>query len=817
MSISASMECVADAARSAAVTAGGGMHGFPAVRTSFIGRDGLVREVAGLLEECRLVTVTGPGGAGKTRLAGQVAQRVASRFADGAWLVELALVPDPAQVAAAVAAALGVQEQPGLPTERMLTQVLARQQVLLVIDNCEHLIDAVARLCGGLLAACDDLRVLATSREPLAVTGEARYRLAPLSLPAEDGDAGGSEAVALFADRARRADARFTLDRETGPLVGRLVTRLDGLPLAIELAAARVEALGVAQLLDHLDDRFALLAGADRLEIGRHRSLAATVEWSYQLLDDRQQLVFRRLSEFPGPFTLEAAEAVAGTGTMPAVLHLVDCSLLSPPQAGPDGRARYQMLETLRAYGAQLLAEAGGQEDTAGALARYAVEVAEKAAAGLRTNTPEEAAAARWLDAEDATMGKVLTWALDHDPATAARLAGALGWWWLLRGHLASRYALLREITARAEAGSDAWCAVQFWLAAAANQYAEHAANLEHSTALVDAAARRGSCRALADGLTTRTIALVNMGRAAEAASDARRALAVARENHDRPRELFALGVLAFAARGNDDLDHAVQFARQATQITDGVPGWHVRWSNYVLTSTLVMAGDLSTANEICASALARSRDAGDVVNQWFLLPWMVILDLYTGHAQDAAAHLREGLQISLRTGGRYELLDCLDGCGYLCAETGRSAEAVTVWAAFATLLGYVGGADHAPALVRRRAEPLRAARQVLGPGRTRAAEARGAAMNLTTAVEYALMLTAPDAQQDPPPRLAHLSTRERELVTLVARGSTDAQIAAQLYISVSTVRTHLDRIRDKTGCRRRADLTRLALQAELA
>jgi predicted ATPase/DNA-binding CsgD family transcriptional regulator len=799
------------------VTVEGDVHGFPAVLTSFIGRDSPVREIAGLLEECRLVTVIGPGGSGKTRLAGQVARRVAGRFADGAWLVELALVQDPAQVAAAVAAALGIREQPGLPTEQVLAQVLARQQVLLVIDNCEHVIGAVAQLCAGLLAACDDVRVLATSREPLAVAGEARYRLAPLSLPGEHGDAGGSEAVALFADRARRADARFTLDRETGPVIGRLVTRLDGMPLAIELAAARVEALGVAQLLSRLDDRFVLLAGADRLETGRHRSLAAAVEWSYQLLDDHQRRVFRRLSVFPGPFTLEAAEAVAGAGTELAVLRLVDCSLLSPPQAGPDGRARYQMLETLRAYGAQLLAEAGEHEDAADTLARYAVDVAGQAAAGLQTNTPEEAAAARWLDAEDATMRQVLAWALDHDPATAARLAAALGWWWWPRGRLAAQYALLREITARAETGSDAWCAAQLWLSYAASLCSEHAAMLEHSTALVDAAAGRGPSRALADGLTARSIALVNMGRAAEAADDARRALAVARESRDRAGELFALGVLAFAARGSDDLDHAVQFARRAAQITDGVPGWFVRWSGYVLTGTLVMAGDLAAADEVCAPALARSRDVGDVTEQDILLPWMVILDLYAGRAQDAAAHLREGLQASLRDGGRHELLYCLDSCGYLCAETGRPAEAITIWAAYAVLLGHGGGVDSAPALVRRRAEPLRAARQALGPDRARAAEDRGAAMNLATAAEYALMLTAPNAQQAPPPRQAHLSTRERELVTLVARGRTDAQIAAELYISVRTVRTHLDRIRDKTGCRRRADLTRLALQAELA
>jgi DNA-binding CsgD family transcriptional regulator len=444
--------------------------------------------------------------------------------------------------------------------------------------------------------------------------------------------------------------------------------------------------------------------------------------------------------------------------------------------------------------------------------------VAGQAAAGLQTNTPEEeAAAARWLDAEDATMRQVLAWALDHDPATATRLAAALGSWWWLRGRLAAQYALLRELSARAETGSDDWCAAQFWLSAAANTCSEHAAMLEQSSALVDAAASRGSCLALADGLTARAIALVNMGRAAEAAGDARRALAVARESRDRARELFALGVLAFAARGSDDLDHAVQFARQAAKITDGVPGWLVRWSGYVLTGTLVMAGDMAAAYEVCGPALARSRDVGDVTDQWFLLSWMVILDLHAGRAQDAAAHLREGLQISLRTGGLYDLLNCLDGCGYLCAETGRPTEAITIWAAFAVLVGYGGGAEHAPALVRRRAGPLGAARQALRPDQARAAESRGAAMNLATAAEYALMLTARDAQQALSPRLAHLSARERELVTLVARGRTDAQIAAELYISVRTVRTHLDRIRDKTGCRRRADLTRLALQAELA
>ena len=330
-----------------------GVHGFPAVLTSFVGRSGELDEVVELLARYRLVTVTGPGGMGKTRLAGEAARRVADRFADGVWLAELAGVADPDLVPAAIATALGIQQGGGSAMEA-LADVLAARQVLLVLDNCEHLIDAVAGLCGTLLPAADDVRILATSREPVGVAGEARYRLPPLALP-EPGQyqgADGSAAVALFADRACRADPHFTMSGEIGSAVARLVSRLDGMPLAIELAAARVETLGVGPLLDRLDDQFSLLASTDRLAPARHRSLAATVEWSYQLLSEEERRVFRRVSVFPGPFTLEAAEVAAGTGAGSAVLHLVDCSLIAPPRAGPDGRLRYLMLETLRAYGA---------------------------------------------------------------------------------------------------------------------------------------------------------------------------------------------------------------------------------------------------------------------------------------------------------------------------------------------------------------------------------------------------------------------------------------------------------------------------------
>jgi non-specific serine/threonine protein kinase len=803
------------------------MHGFPAALTSFVGRAGVVDEIAAHLEQYRLVTVTGPGGAGKTRLAGEVARQVAGRFADGVWLAELAAVRDPAQVAGAVAAALGIRELPSVQAADALAHALARRQLLLVLDNCEQVIGAAAELCGRLLLGADDVRVLATSREPLQIAGEARYRLAPLTLPSPDNpaDPDGSEAVALFADRARLADASFALDGETAPAVARLVARLDGMPLAIELAAARVEALGVAQLLDRIDDRFTLLEAGDRLAAARQRSLAATVEWSYRLLGERERRVFRALSVFPGPFALEGAEAVAGAEARPAVLHLVDCSLLVPPRAGPDGRSRYVMLETLRAYGAGLLAEAGEGDAVAAALTRYALRVAEEAMAGLTADTGE-VAAARWLDAEDATMRRALDWALEHDAAlghdgaVAARLTVALAWWWQIRGRLVAQVPLLRAAVDGAVAGSEPWCAGHNWLGQASLDSADPAGALRHFTAVRDAIGDRGPFPLLARCLTGRSGTLLGMGRITEAVDDARRALALARDGHGPVTEALALAVLSLVACVGGDRVGAVQLARQAERISAGLHGPTARTCAHTLTTVLIEVGDVAAAERACAAGLAGARDAGDLWGLGNLLEKLVVLDLAASRYADAAAHLREALQTALRAGVRRKVIEDLDCCGYLCAWTGRCAEAVTVWAAVVELGRDGFSAPLHPDLPEgwyQRQESLREARQALGPAQTQAAEERGKAMSLATAAEYVLMLTAAGPERPAAaPGLETLSPREQELVTLVARGRTDAQIAGQMSISVRTVSSHLDRIRDKTGCRRRADLTRLALSAGL-
>jgi len=807
------------------------MHGFPVALTSFVGRAEVVDEVAGRLGRYRLVTVTGPGGAGKTRLVGEVARRLAGRFADGVWLAELAAVRDPAQVAATVAAALGIRDLPVAAAADALAQALARRQLLLVLDNCEQVIGAAAELCGRLLLGADDVRVLATSREPLRIAGEVRYRLGPLTLPDPDDPAAAAEceAVTLFADRAERVDPGFALDETTRATVARLVARLDGMPLAIELAAARVDALGVAQLLDRIDDRFELLVDGDRLAEQRQRSLAAAVQWSYQLLDDAERRVFRAVSVFPAPFTLDGAEAVAGPGAARAVPRLVDRSLLVPPRVDPDGRTRYAMLETLRAYGTGLLAEAGEDGEAAAALAGYAVEVAEEASAGLHTRT-REAASLRRLDAEDVTLRHALAWAMEHDPAAALRLALGQAPMWGIRGRLVSQAPLLAAAAEYADVGSDQWCGARMLLGQAASALADPAAALEHYTAVLAAVedpARPESWPGSGPVLLVlclggRSMAVLQAGRVAEAAGDARRALAVARQIGSRGLEAVALTCLAMASWQAGDRDDALRLVRQAQAVPDEFAGGLDRALSQFVAMALIEAGDLAGAGQVCTAGLASCQELGDLANLSGVLWNMTILDLRTGRIDDATAHLREQLQIATQTGLRPVLLASLDCCGHLCVATGRPAEAVTAWAARSALSGpwpplygfkNLGG----------REEALRKARRLLGPAGTRAAEERGAAMSLATASEYALMLAAavperPAAETatDATPGLARLSPRERELVTLVAQGRTDAQIAAQLHITVRTVSSHLDRVRDKTGCRRRADLTRLALSAGL-
>ena len=362
----------------------------PTYPSSFVGREAEQAEVRSLVRSWRLVTMTGAGGSGKTRLAAEVAARLAEDGTEGTFFVELAPVSEPGQVPATVATSVGVLEQPGRPLLEVLAEALRKQDLLIVIDNCEHVIGAAAELAEVLNRSCPRVRLLATSREPLGIGGEHVYRLAPLSLPAEDAtslpELQRSEAVKLFVERASSHDSTFSLEAPVAGLVGSICRTLDGIPLALELAAARVPGMSLADLDKRLGRRFSLLTGGSRTALPRQRTLQATFDWSFELLSGAEQQVLMTLSVFAGSFELDAAEAVCTSEAVSAndvadlLGSLVGKSLVVAQRF--SGSLRYSLLETVRQYGAERLLAAGGEAalgKARSAHAEYYLQLAERA------------------------------------------------------------------------------------------------------------------------------------------------------------------------------------------------------------------------------------------------------------------------------------------------------------------------------------------------------------------------------------------------------------------------------------------------------
>jgi predicted ATPase/DNA-binding SARP family transcriptional activator len=431
--------------------------------TSFVGRDAELRQVAELLGAHRLITLTGPGGAGKTRLAVEAARAELGAMPDGVWLVELAPVTDPADVTSTVLSTLGLRGQKllnGRPTASRnldapdeqadalgrLLATLARQRTLLVLDNCEHLVAAAAALADRVLAACPQVRIMATSREPLNITGEALWTVGPLTLPPDPAATSfstertvvrESASVLLLTQRASAVVPGFEVTQDNAPAVATICRALDGMPLAIELAAARLRTMAPEQVAARLGDRFGLLTGGSRTAVPRHQTLRAVVDWSWDLLDDAERALWRRLSVFTGGATLEAAERVcSGSGLragqiLDLLTALADKSLLTV-RHGPDG-PRYRMLEIIKAYGQERLAEAGESGGLREAHARYFTRLAEASRDHLLAAEQLD-----WLrrlaDDQDNLHAAVRHAVAAGDGATAVRLAAALSWYWFFRG-----------------------------------------------------------------------------------------------------------------------------------------------------------------------------------------------------------------------------------------------------------------------------------------------------------------------------------------------------------------------------------------------
>jgi predicted ATPase/class 3 adenylate cyclase len=649
----------------------------PAQLSAFIGRDRERSEVRTLVESRRLVTLTGPGGSGKTRLALQVAAELLDGSGDGVWLAELAAVADPDAVPAAICAALGIGEQPGRAVLDGLLGALAFQSVLIVLDNCEHLIGASAKTADAIVRHCPGVRLLVTSREPLGIGGESIYRVPSLSLPdPADPDPASCDAVALLAERAREQGVDLALDAETLPLMVSICRRLDGLPLAIELAAARLRSLSLADLRDRLDQRFRLLTGGSRTALARQQTLQATVDWSYSLLNPAEQALLRLLSVFAEGFDLDAVEGVCGSGDIEAfgtadlLGSLVDKSLVVAEPAG--GALRYRLLETIRQFAAERLAEAGEEAAATAAAAhgRYFLALAEAAAPHLEG--PEQG---RWfarLDADHANLRRAAQHAAGDPDGTARvlRCGVALRGYWLARSRCREALGLLLPVLDRPEASADpglfgaalvtVTCIAPLVDIAPARQYGGQA---------VELARQLGDDRLLTDALGM--LCAVHFF-----AGEPDRGLPLGREAVDRARQLgddVLLGRSLMTCLLSGDLLEPAQSARllaEAITCTE-------RSGNQLLRSHLhnnaavqaLRTGDIPAARAHLDQAAQAARATGQenpaaAAN----LGWA---QREQGHPEQARSSFQASLRVGRRSGEQPVIACAILGLGCLAADLG--------------------------------------------------------------------------------------------------------------------------------------------------
>ncbi|HXQ35816.1 MAG TPA: AAA family ATPase, partial [Anaerolineales bacterium] len=510
------------------------LNNLPVHLTSFIGRENEIVEMKQELEAHRLVTLTGSGGTGKTRLSLQVAAELLEKFDHGVWFVELAPLTDPDLIPQTILSTIGISEQPGKTPLEILKEYLHEKKALIVLDNCEHLIEASAKATDALLNAAPKLKILASSREALGVKGEASYPVPSLSLPNPKHlptieQLSQYEAVRLFIDRALLVAPHFIVDKDNAPFIAQICYRLDGIPLAIELAAARIKMMSIEQISQRLDDRFRLLTGGARTSLPRQQTLRALIDWSYDLLSEKERLLLRRLSVFARSWTLEAAEEVcAGEDDISAydildlLTQLVNKSLVIVIEHSQSGETRYRMLETIRQYAREKLLEAGGSESIRDQHLAYFVKLVEQAGPELyRSNQ------VFWLnklDDEIDNLRMAMEWSLAKDLKSGLQLIVAGGFFWEARGDI-------REVAS--------------WLAQLLEQY-NHGDSLR------------------ARALTIYGSLLQTRGELAQPRILITQGLELSRAISDKHAEAFSLWGLAGAIVLQGDVEQGISFAEQS-------------------------------------------------------------------------------------------------------------------------------------------------------------------------------------------------------------------------------------------------------------
>ncbi len=591
----------------------------PIQLTSFIGRGREITEVKRVLSTTRLLTLTGAGGSGKTRLALQVSAEVLEEFKDGVWLVELAAMSDPTLVPQTVASVLGVHEQSGRPVLTTLSDLLQPKQVLLVLDNCEHLVAACGHLAGTLLRACPSLRILATSREMLGIPGESIWRVPPLSVPSPRHPPTLEhltqyEAVRLFVERAVYSQQGFAVTNGNAPAVVQVCHRLDGIPLAIELAAARVKVLAVEQIAARLDDRFRLLTGGSRSTLPHHQTLRAAMDWSHDLLLEKERILFRRLSVFAGGWTLEAAEAVCSgdgieeTEILDLLTQLVDKSLVLVETQ--SGEARYRLLETVRQYGNDRLVESGESDR----LRTRHLDFSLKQAEAVQDLTgPAVDAWIQRMEIEHDNMRAALEWSSTSGAmGTTLRLAVALSTFWNRHSYWTEGRKWLELVLASMSGASPSLRAEALqgagMLAWFQGDIRRAVLRLEESVAL---ARELGDKKNMADSLNILGVAAYRQG-------DYGRTVALIEESLELSRELgrtepFALYLMGIVSRLRGDYERAEVLGKESLALNRGLGRQrHIALSLDSLGLLAYYRGDYTQAQALCEEALALFRELGD-------------------------------------------------------------------------------------------------------------------------------------------------------------------------------------------------------------
>ncbi len=799
----------------------------PEEPNSFIGRERELSELRRMLRHTRALTLWGPGGIGKTRLALRLLAVAADEFPDGAWFVELADLQQPDLVASRVAAVLGVSEEAGRPLTETLAEALRPRRLLLALDNCEHLIDACAELSQRLLASSPGMLLLTTSREPLRLPAETVWRVPPLSVaPAGTDpairDAYRYEAIRLFADRAAASRPGFVVGPDNAAAITSICRALDGMPLAIELAAARVRALAVEEISARLDDRFDLLTGGHRSAAPRQRTLRATIEWSHELLTPPERALFRRLSVFTG-WSLEMAEQVCSDEDIPAravfalIAALVDKSLVVPEPA-LLGQTRYRMLDTIREYACDRLAEAGEQERFAEALRDYAVRTAERNLAIGMARVPASWAARvdvfRRYDLDASNVFQALSWCLAHrgagDVEAGLRICIAVSPCWIVWGSFAEGSDWLDSFLALDSPG------VPAGVRGAATVVRAQLA-LSSDPAVAEALATEGLklCRDAGEGFWT--AAALNLlseitlhtGRTDEAAARADDALAVAQSCGDGWNEGYALGTRAALAAQAGKLREAQQLASASVAVMRRIDQqWGAARALLGLGDLARLRGHPGEAHSRYVEALAILREIGARPEIARCLAGLGRVAMDLGATEQARRHLARSIRLSHATGARIGVARGLEAFAALAVRENRPERAVQLTAA-ATALRETAGLQPLPGA---RTESYLTPARRLGD----AAVARLWAQGLTASSEAAVALALdlpPDAAPDDDGALAvvgayevaavppsSLTPREHQIAALVAAGASNKAIAEELSISPTTAARHVANILAKLG-----------------